>query len=209
MQTKEKIGEMDKNIIIGLGTGRCGSVSLTTLLNLQKDFNITHEVSPAQWEFSNHILNHLLNILNNRKELIVGDVAYYHLNYSEKILELLPNTKFPIMIRDKEETINSYMKKTLGRNHWSYNLSKGEKSDAYWDRTYPVYNLPKREAIAQYYDDYYNECQKLINKYPNNFKLFEMKHALTSLSGQNELLSFLKIKPGDRIINLGIKKNES
>lgn len=200
---------MDKNIIIGLGTGRCGSVSLTYLLNSQKDFNISHEICPSPWEYSQNSLNHLLNILNNRKENVVGDCAYYHLNYCEKMLELYPNTLFPILQRDKQEVVESYLKKTLGRNHWSINRDTGEKEDYYWDRTYKKYNLQKKEAIAQYYDDYYKKCDELITKHPDNFKLFETKKALNSLSGQNELLEFLEINNENRIIDLEIKKNES
>lgn len=200
---------MDKNIIIGLGTGRCGSVSLTYLLNSQKDFNISHEICPSPWEYSQNSLNHLLNILNNRKENVVGDCAYYHLNYCEKMLELYPNTLFPILQRDKQEVVESYLKKTLGRNHWSINRDTGEKEDYYWDRTYPKYNLPKREAITRYYNEYYEKCRNFVSKYPDKFKIFGMKETFNSLSGQSQLLEFLNINANDRIINLGIKKNES
>jgi len=199
----------NKNIIIGLGTGRCGSVSLASLLNLQKDFNITHEICPSSWEFCQISLDYLLSIFNNKKENIIGDCAYYHINYSEKILELLPNTKFPIMIRDKEETINSYMKKTQQRNHWSTQRSREEKEDYYWDRTYPKYNLPKREAVTRYYNEYYEKCRNLVSKYPDKFKIFGMKEAFNSLSGQSQLLEFLNINANDRIFNIGVKRNES
>ena len=37
---------MRKRIVIGLGTGRCGTLSLTGLLNSQRSARVTHEGTP-------------------------------------------------------------------------------------------------------------------------------------------------------------------
>jgi len=200
---------MNKNIIIGLGTGRCGTVTLAHLLNKQPNFSVTHEFNPTFWEFDYGSLIFLLNKLEKRTQNNIGDIAYYHLNYCEHILDKINNVKFPIMIRNKEDVVKSYMKWTNGRNHWSKERSRNEKEDKYWDKTYPKYNLPKIEALNKYYDDYYTKCNDLINKYPNKFKLFEMLETFNTESGQNNLLDFIGINENDRILDIGIRKNAS
>jgi hypothetical protein len=38
-----------KNTIIGLGTGRCGSMSLTNLLSFQGNCLVSHEIGGRPW----------------------------------------------------------------------------------------------------------------------------------------------------------------
>ena len=154
-----------KTLIIGLGTGRCGSMSLSKLLNLQKESKITHELeqlSRLPWEFDRARFYQYVNFLLARDESFVGDISFYLLPYVDEIRNLFPEVKFIILQRNKKETIDSYLKKTNGRNHWMHHNGGTWSIDLVWDSCYPKFAVDtKEQALSMYYDSYYNSCRKI------------------------------------------------
>ena len=150
------------NLIVGLGTGRCGTVSLSKLLTCQKDSYFSHEWDgPHPW---NSNFDKFLSYVNDIKYNFHGDVAFYNLPYVNSILDVYPDTKFIILKRDKNETVKSYMNKTKGRNHWQVHDGKNF-SYCDWDKSYPKFEAKnKEEAISLYWDYYYKECSKINPK---------------------------------------------
>ena len=97
---------MNKKLIFGLGTGRCGTVSLSELLNIQAGFAVTHESEPLlPWEFDKKAIEKKLEQLLQYEGAVVGDVAFYYLPYVEYILSGYANAKFICLKRDKAETL--------------------------------------------------------------------------------------------------------
>lgn len=151
-----------KNLIIGLGTGRCGTVSLSKLLTSQDNSYFSHEWDEVHmWNSS---FNKFISYIDTIKHDFFGDVSFYNLPYVNSILEIYPNAKFIILKRDKNETIKSYMDKTKGRNHWqSHDGKKFKYCD--WDHCYPKFEAQsKSEAIGMYWEYYYEECSKISTK---------------------------------------------
>lgn len=178
----------DKKYIFGLGTGRCGTVSLTSLLNLQDSSCFSHEMGSKpylSWEKERlKIFNHLNLLIRNDKKFS-GDVAFFLLPYVEDIIKFLPNSKFIILQRDKESTINSYMKKTINRNHWMDHDGRKWRKNI-WDRCYPKFSCnSKEEALEKYYDLYYDECKMI----PQD-KCFWME--TSELNDENTCLNMLE-----------------
>lgn len=197
---------MNKNFVFGMGTGRCGTHSLQKLLDSQPNSNFSHEFGDrpvGNWEYlmssASYMLKSLISRSHNSKN--IGDVAFYHLSYVDYFNRTLPNCKFIVLKRDKQETIESYMKKTSGRNHWIDHDGDQYKNDA-WDKCFPTYDVEsKKEAIAKYYDDYYKKCKKI-----ENAEIFPMNY-LNSESGVKDILNFAEIDNPKIITN--IKKDES
>ena len=154
---------MNKKYVFGLGTGRCGTVSLSNLLNFQQHSNITHEFGAPfiPWKVDNRKINMLIENIKNRDCILSGDVSFYLLPYANVILEALPNAKFIIIQRDKQETIDSYIKKTKGYNQFnSHDGSRWQFTP--WDQCYPnMEGKTKEESVSKYYDLYYRECRKI------------------------------------------------
>lgn len=153
-----------KNIIIGLGTGRCGTVSLTRLLNLQNSCVASHESvarSSQNGETWGKNFTELVNYIDNKSEKFVCEVSFYNLPYVEQLINRYDNVKFVIMKRDRQETIDSYMKKTSGRNHWqTHDGTHYRKCE--WDSTYPKFEgVDKTDSIGMYWDYYYNMCSDI------------------------------------------------
>ena len=174
-----------KKIIFGLGTGRCGTVSLAAALNSCENSLITHEgkgvgekLNEARillpWNRNPLLLERKLEQISGREHSLVGDVAFYYLPYVEIILGKYPDSKFVCMKRNRDETVNSYMKKTVKRNHWQEWMPKSTwNKDLKWDPCYPKYEAKdKSTAISKYWEEYYIEAERLETAHPNKFSIF-------------------------------------
>lgn len=192
------------SVILGIGTGRCGTVSLARLLDAQPGVICTHEDQPylpwhfnweneADWE-AFHI--HVARFRQKQsKAKMVGDVAFYWLPYLHEMLSSFPGLKVICLKRDRDETIASYMKKTRGRNHWMPHDGSQWRLDPTWDPCYPKYPdaQTKEEAIGRYWDDYYRTAERWAQHWPDQVRIFDMD-VLNSEEGQDQIFDFLGLK---------------
>jgi len=165
-----------KKIKLGIGTGRCGTVSLSKMIDAK------HELRPLlPWEKSlEPYQEHIKNMKMNRY------VAFYYLPYLDEMF-----TDFDLRVvclkRDREDTIESYLEKVPNENHWG----QGNKSE--WSKCYPTYDLKsKRKEIAKYYDEYYKKAREWEEK-TDKFKIFPMDY-LNTPWGQQEIFEHLEIE---------------
>lgn len=190
-----------ERVVIGLGSGRCGTASLARLLNLQPNASVTHEACPLPWEFCRDIWDWNMRKLNSGKppwdKEVVGDVGYYWVNYVERLLNLLPETKFICLKRDRQEVMDSYMVHSSG-------LNVHPTDD--WFRMFPRYDLPKKEAVGAMWDDYCKISEGWEKKYPESFKIMDVDKALNSEDGMREMFDFLLID--NPVVNIGIRLNQ-
>lgn len=168
--TKEKL-------LIGLGTGRCGSTSLTGMLNTLKGSYFSHEhPSIIPWQNGEEQVDwHITRMkLLNQFYPLVGDVAHWWLPYVERIIQEHKNIYFLVLRRDKLQTIKSF-ETIKGRiNHWTDH--DGIKfQNNFWDPCYPKYgrNLMIASALDLYWEEYYDTCLNLIKNYPDRIKIVE------------------------------------
>ena len=206
---------MNKQLIISIGTGRCGSVSLSKFLSAQEYVSVLHE-----GRLDSHKIRKLIKWGNDEKNLFewlefllsldgnkfVGDTGMYYLPYIEQIIDKYPQVKIIVMEREKEEVVKSYIKKTTGRNHWFDHDGKEWDKDDKWDLCYPKYDIVNKEkALEKYWEDYKSRTDNLILKFPDKIKKWTIQ-SLNTLNGKNEILNFLNYK-FDRNINQEFKHN--
>ncbi len=99
------------------------------------------------------------------------------------------------------------MLKTTRKHHWHLHDGMSWQKDYIWDMAFPKYPLQdKKEGIAQYYDDYYKEAERLEKHYPGNFKIF-MVEELNSDAGVANILDFIRVPKKDRNIVKNIREN--
>jgi len=196
-----------KKVVICLGTGRCGTLSMSKLLK-KKGGDVSHEQYRHPWKTDIDVLyNSTVNLLTRDGDF-VGDSGYYWLNYAQEMIRVFPNLRFVCLKRDKKEVIESFNRRTPNANWWTSPKSK------HWDwveyildtRMYlfPKYDLPKKEAIGEYWEDYYRIANSLERLYGGLFKIFDFKYVLNTEEGQKELFNFLDL---DGTTYLGIKQN--
>jgi len=190
-------------LVFGLGTGRCGTQSLSHLLSNQDGGRVTHEGDEdaygghlswgSDWPKLKRQIGVWRRDLRAGKVNVVGDVALYYLPYVDRILGEAPEAKFICLERPKAEVVASYLKKTPRTNPWMVHDGAEWFIDEPWDRCYPKHPGPsKEEAIGQYWDDYHDAAKHLEGKYPDNFRVFPIS-SLNTPAGRRRILDFVGV----------------
>lgn len=221
---------VDKRLIIGCGTGRCGTLSLSKLLNLQPDTDITHErfhigarfrpddefTYQLSYECNPHKLEHALKRLFERETSIVGDVAFYWINYIGVLLALKPSTKFICLKRNKHDVVESFWMRDDGKPvggpdlHGLNMTVKGvELAGQYLDlRSHRGPAMKQlKEGTGQNWETYYAVSEILEKKYPKSFKIFPTE-ALNSEDTVKEILIFMGFAEDNQVVQAGIWENK-
>jgi len=158
----------------------------------------------------------------NRVRLL-GDIAFYYLTYVERIAEANPDVRFLCLRRDREETIESWLRKSAierwpskrladrlaslitrmpyhtARNFWMEHDGSEWALDPVWDKCFPKFPGPtRREAIGQYWDYYYEESERLAQRLPGCFRLVETNR-LNDRATQQDLLTFCGVEPAEQV----------
>lgn len=194
-----------KNMIIGLGTGRCGSMSLANLLSFQSNCLVSHEMGGRPWlpwKKDKDSFDNYYRLISSRKQQFTGDVSFYNLPYAVDYLSKNEKTVFVILQRDKQDTINSYLKKTEGRNHWIVHNGSKWRLDS-WDKCYPKFDVTEKEAaLSAYYDHYYDLCEQLPQE-----KCFWMK--TSQLNNKQNCIDMLRFCGFESPSFIKLKRNSS
>lgn len=183
-------------LIIGLGSGRSGTVSLARLLDAQPGFSVTHEALEFQLraEGSEQLVDDFLGEITGpstrRRGTTVGDVFSAYLYYVEQIVEAFPGTRFVCLRRDRASTVKSFARKVEPANHWMEHDGTRWMSDP-WDASFPKFSATTvEEAIGLYWDDYYERASAFETELNGQFRVFDLE-GLNQPEGQAEILAFV------------------
>ena len=129
------------SVIVGMGSGRCGTTSLARLISAQDNAVCFHELDPAvmSWDLAENVVRSRLEefralLAGGPRELTgigpenarsdealrlselpqlaaVGDVGLYYLMYVPLLVQLSTDIRLPCLRRDRAETVESYRKK--------------------------------------------------------------------------------------------------
>lgn len=172
--------------IIGLGSGRCGTQSLSKLLNDCAYVHCTHERAPSLgWEWNEE--NYQIRLEQFKKQFTHWDVDLHYLPYVERFIEDLEKLKFVVLKRDRQEVIDSFDVKTKLNGAWP--VRKKE-----WSDYFNIKKTKKKDVIGAYYDSYYKEIDRLLEKYPDKIKMFATDDLNTK---QAELYEWCEIPEKD------------
>lgn len=151
-------------ILFGLGTGRCGTSSLSTLLNGQPDTVCFHELNPSGMAWSgaettvHSLMRDFMAILEGQNRAVtadlvspnrlaplprlkrlrhvssLGDVASYYLPYVRIILRRWPEVRFPCLRRDRSQVVESFVQKLASTTSQSSRNHWASPNDLRWKR---------------------------------------------------------------------------
>jgi len=155
---------------------------------------------------------------------LLGDIAFYYLNYVEDILAQNNRVKFVCIKRDKTQTVESWLQKsaikrwrslwladrikalitrtpyTTEYNYWMTHDGSIWQHDPVWDKTFPKFaTITKRDAIEQYWDYYYAKAGVLEKQHPEQFRIFDISK-LSNPEGQSEILGFVGMSESDMVL---------
>jgi hypothetical protein len=174
-------------VIIGLGSGRCGSTSLSKVLASIEDSCSTHESPPMiYWNPEDEQLNFHMRRFKLLAEFfpLVFDASHWWLRATDRFFTEFPNGKAIGLHRDTQTCAQSFARvKGQGRgslNHW---VAPGNDiwRTNYWDPAYPAYSLPENanedpdtaraQLIVRYVEEYNNELFALRERLPEKVML--------------------------------------
>lgn len=207
------------NIVIGLGTGRCGTRSLSQLLNAQKGCYCSHEGIELSWDPDLlafwRLLYRLINVElagpTSKGLKVTADVGWYWINYVPEITNHVKNPKFICMTRPRQEVIDSFEAYMPEINHWTHKDSKHFDPEhtqgvGHNASVWPHYDLPRPEAIGAYWDEYHKYAHYWADKFPANFQIFGV-NTLNSDKGVKKLLKFAGFPARGQVRKTRIKLN--
>jgi hypothetical protein len=180
--------------VFGIGTGRCGTASLAALLSWQLCGTVTHEVlsSNVPWDSADReaVAGQLKRALPEPHRYLRGDVASYWLPYllDDRFLKLFPNSVVIHIKRPRDEVVASFLRKTMGRNHWQEGAVDVRPCE--WDQCFPKFCARgKTEALRAYHDHYMEQASMLKAKLgPERF--YEV--SLTDLTDEAAAVKLLR-----------------
>ena len=160
---------MTQSIILGIGAGRCGLRSLTTLLNQQPEVQASYRELPfLTWRVGDGepiIKARFARFRNTGRGRILGDVAPFYLPYLEIAIAAEPAIRIVCLRRSREEVVASYCEwldqiMPLPTDHWAKQPAAGWHHDLVRTPTFPQYDTQSREeGIRRYWDDLSAEGQ--------------------------------------------------
>jgi hypothetical protein len=174
-------------VILGIGTGRCGSTTLSAAFAAVRDACATHENPPLiDWEPQQEQLRFHVNRLRVLADYfaIVFDAAHWWLNGLPTILDEFPAGQVVALHRDNDACVKSFLH-IKGRgpgtiNHWAP-PENGIWATTLGDTTYPSYPIPaalvadpdgaKAAMIGRYVADYNTTLLSLSAAYPDRLLL--------------------------------------
>jgi len=197
--------------VIGFGTGRCGTKSLSAFLSNQPNTRVTHEsrfLAHLWYDDRDISFNHFWDVLHRVPMDFYGDVSFNHLPYVERLAVRSAAIKLIYLEREPDATVNSFYewtgKNEFPVNHWLNEMhTPGQYIQSNFDKLFPKYDKytrDKKTAIALYVKDYHNQARRLIEKYPD--RIFKLKLAqLNDDHKLNELLDWLGYDSNNRNID--------
>ena len=210
---------MAQRFILGIGSGRCGTLSLKHVFAAQPETDATHEDPPLlPWRRENGralMEQRFVRWRRRRKEAVVADVASFYLPYVEEAIALEPELRIVCLKRPREEVVESFGKwltrvNPLPLNHWVERPQPGWHHDPVWTRIFPQYDIDDREqAIRRYWDEYHAHVDELVARYPDHVRVFGTHEALNTEEGQRELLEFAGFPPEQQVLAVGAHHNRS
>ncbi len=205
-------------VILGLGTGRCGTHSLMGLLNRQPEASFTHEDLPhLPWDRrpgNSGIADRLRRFRETRPGRHVGDISTFYLPYAEEAIALDPRIRMICLERPRDEFVASFVRwldtlHPLPTDNWSRHPAPGFEPDPFWSRIFPKYEVSDREAgLRLYWDEYRARAAELAARYLRQFRIFATE-AFNSPSDVREILSFAGIPRELQVIEAGVRGGRS
>jgi hypothetical protein len=200
-------------LILGSGSGRSGSASLTSLLHAQPESYFSHEHPPRlSWTDAGQRLEFHLKRFDLMLSLfdVVGDVSHWWLPHFEIVQKTFPDVKMIVTRRDLASTASSFLKLKGGErkgsiNHWVRHDGSYWASNA-WDECYPKYQAQSlEEALILYWKDFYGQAENLQHKFPNAVKIVPIE-SLSTADGQARIFEFLEMEKSTNSQNVFLNK---
>ena len=196
---------MGREGFIGIGTGRCGTVSLVEIVAACSRTSVTHERYLADWYKldppEDPIRNLIANIEAHRgRDVLCGEVQAHVLPHLPFIRRHLPDTKVVCMHRAKQEVVNSFLSwapgyTTLRPADKIFLMNNPKPGPKTYANKFPIIDAATPEQAWGFWWEFYELMVQSIAD-----PIFHMNvNDLNDDSRVGQLFDFLEIPPKDRV----------
>jgi len=178
-------------LLFGCGSGRCGTKSLSRLLQAQgaKVSHVMAHCPPGTgypgfdlklpWDgVDNPIFREAVFRICSRDGDVAGDVSPFWLNYVPLILAEYPDCRVICLQRERGKCIASLleMQTGIGRNDFSEDVGEDTRAA----RLTPKFPLSREDATARFWDWYYTQAQLIQSAYSRRFRIYQTEMVLNN-----------------------------
>jgi hypothetical protein len=143
------------HIVLGIDSGRCGTLSLTQLLDKQPNASVTHEHRPLlPWNVVDveRVVSERVARLCEAGTL-VSDVASFYLPYIETFIALAPEIRVVCLQRDRDSVVKGFSRwsdtaHSAPTDHWSLEPAAGLYHDPVWSTIFPKYEFRREQKAS-------------------------------------------------------------
>jgi hypothetical protein len=202
-------------IVIGLGTGRSGSTTISAIVRSIEGAISTHENPPGIfWQpLSQQVNFHLKRFsLLSRYFPVVFDCSHWWLNMLDIVFRALPSAKAIAMHRETEACVASISRITPGRSNRMVVPYNHIWPSQLWDATHPSYEVPRdakreprqavTELIRRYVTEYNDRLHEIAASMPERVLLLRTEE-LDAPETRTKISQFL----GVSVSNAAVHKN--
>jgi len=183
---------MRKRIVIGFGTGRCGTRSLARFLDQQPNVTVTHEHLPSLFPQWGNYFDYMSLMLKYKESFTVGNIAYAWIEYIDRILTDFEDARVICLDRnDDEQVVDSF---------WSY-MHDMEVYGADPRKSWPFMGPPTKDSIRQSIYLYKYKQRVLLAQFPQI--LHVMTADLNDRFKQAEILEHIGVPDDKMILKMG------
>ena len=205
-------------LVIGLGTGRCGTVTLYHVLRRQPGCGATvsHELHPVlpwtpgtQEKGAQLVARRVRQLLARSAAFgrlepgagevpLVADVSSSYLPHVQAILALEPGTRFVVLQRSRGEVVRSFLAKDKGVDLWSACAASGNWTTftRYWAGAHPKIPCPpgqgpdQERSLGAYWDLYAATVAQLAAQFPDRVRSWPSPRVFHDAAMQAEMLAW-------------------
>lgn len=184
-------------MILGLGSGRCGTLSLAKVLGL------SHEAMNLPWEVDEYRFEKAWRRIVGTR----GDVSMGWLRYLDLVWSKDPSVRVLCLRRDRAETAASWAQQLESRDRFAIPcLYTDAAGQIVAPSIFPDYgDLPKAQAAATFWDTYYEQAETWQRLRPDRFRIFESPKVLNDPKAQRRMWLWLG-RPKEPL-RLGIREH--
>lgn len=209
-------------VVVGLGTGRCGTTSLHRLFKAQPSTRSTHEIFGPNhpWDAPESEMRDLVaRFLHSAPGSdVLADVSFAWLPYVDMLREACArngvDVRFLCLQRDMAGYVASMSKWLRGKNHF---IEYDPEDPRYipckngWEKCYPKYVEPRSNPLSSQLERYWREYNAEAYFQASDHDDFDIFHtdALNSAEGVYNILKHAGYADPDMVLLAGIKTNSS
>lgn len=201
------------DIVMVIGTGRCGLGSLAQLLQCQTRTRVLHgSFPPLSWTSDNPpevIAQRLQQLAEGGDYHRVVELGSSYLNYLTSALSMADNLRVVCLERPQRKVAVSFRRSQAASadqmlvNHWGP-ASNGWGHDVQ-SHCYPKYDISDiNAAIRAYWEEYRGAVQALRERFPRRVNVFDTT-ALNTRAGQRALLGYTGISYSRQRLRIGLR----